>query len=407
MATAVGGRFARSEMTWASYLLLGYFGYLQTVLGPVMPFLQRDLHLSYGIAGLHFSAFAAGMVAAGLVGNRASERWGRPLTFWGGAAGMALGACALALGRQVAVTVAGSGVMGLGGTLLLVTIQAVLAQEHGARRAQAVSEANVLASVGSSLAALCVGVSAGLGLGWRATPLVAVGVLALLALRFRKVALPARPPTRASGRSPAGPLPPLFWAYWSAMILGVAAEWCVAYWGAAYLHRADGIATGTAATLMGLYLGATVAGRVVGSRLVRAVDSARLWAVADGVALGGVLLFWRAPGGPLAVAGLCVAGLGIANLFPLALATGLSLAPAQPDAASARLSLGAGLAILSAPLAVGALADHVGIGAAYGVVPILLGGVGLLALGANGRLSRQRTAGRRGVPAARPVGDER
>jgi len=157
MATAVGGRFARSEMTWASYLLLGYFGYLQTVLGPVMPFLQRDLHLSYGIAGLHFSAFAAGMVAAGLVGNRASERWGRPLTFWGGAAGMALGACALALGRQVAVTVAGSGVMGLGGTLLLVTIQAVLAQEHGARRAQAVSEANVLASVGSSLAALCVG----------------------------------------------------------------------------------------------------------------------------------------------------------------------------------------------------------------------------------------------------------
>ena len=60
----------RSEVTWTAYLLLGYFAYLQTVLGPVMPLLRQELRLSYSQSALHFSAFAAGMVVAGLIGSR-------------------------------------------------------------------------------------------------------------------------------------------------------------------------------------------------------------------------------------------------------------------------------------------------------------------------------------------------
>ena len=73
--------FARTDMTWASYLLLGYFGYLQAVLGPVMPFLRHDLRLSYAAGGLHFSAFAAGMIVAGLTGARVMAWLGRPVVF--------------------------------------------------------------------------------------------------------------------------------------------------------------------------------------------------------------------------------------------------------------------------------------------------------------------------------------
>jgi len=179
------------------------------------------------------------------------------------------------------------------------------------------------------------------------------------------------------------------------VVLSVAAEWCMTFWGADYLEHVVALNAGVAATVMGVYLFGTVAARVVGSRLTGTTTSEALLVAAIGVALAGFSLFWLAPRGPLTFAGLFVTGLGIANLFPLGLATGLGIAPRRSDLASARISLGAGLAIFVAPLTLGGLADHVGIRAAYGVVPLLLCGAGALALGAivsGRRLTRQSSA---------------
>ena len=60
---------------------------------------------------------------------------------------MGAGAIGLTAGRVAAVTVGSVLVMGFGGGLLLVTIQAVLADHHGERRAVALAEANVAASI--------------------------------------------------------------------------------------------------------------------------------------------------------------------------------------------------------------------------------------------------------------------
>ncbi len=374
--------FARTDMTWASYLLLGYFGYLQAVLGPVMPFLRHDLRLSYAAGGLHFSAFAAGMIVAGLTGARVMAWLGRPVVFWGGAVGMALGAVLVVVGGRLALTVAGAGVMGLFGTLLVVTIQAVLSDQHGRYRTRALTEANIGASLASGLAALLVGLCQGVGLGWRAALLIPIALFVLIAARYRRAPLPPRAAGATQGHRPAARLPLLFWLYWVVVVFSVAAEWSLTFWGTDYLHHVIALDTGVAATVMGLYLFGTVLARVLGSRLTRTVPSAMLLVAATGVALAGFLVFWLAPHGPLTIIGLAVTGLGIANLFPLALATGLGIAPESSDTTSARISLGAGLAIFVAPLSLGGLADHVGIRVAYGVVPLLLCAAGVAALGA-------------------------
>ena len=54
--------FLRDRFTWLAYLMLAYFAYLQAVLGPLVPFLRDELHLSYTVSGLHLSAFSIGMV---------------------------------------------------------------------------------------------------------------------------------------------------------------------------------------------------------------------------------------------------------------------------------------------------------------------------------------------------------
>jgi MFS family permease len=79
-------RFVRYPLTWATYALVGYFGYLQTVLGPLMPFLRAEHGFSYTVASLHFSAFALGSIPVGFLGDRVAERWGRrePLGRWSG-----------------------------------------------------------------------------------------------------------------------------------------------------------------------------------------------------------------------------------------------------------------------------------------------------------------------------------
>jgi hypothetical protein len=47
------GVFVRTRFTWLAYILLGYYAYLQASVGPLMPFLRSELHMSYTLEGLH------------------------------------------------------------------------------------------------------------------------------------------------------------------------------------------------------------------------------------------------------------------------------------------------------------------------------------------------------------------
>jgi len=108
-----------------------------------------------------------------------------------------------------------------------------------------------------------------------------------------------------------------------------------------------------------------------------------------GVAAVGFPLFWLARAPALNVAGLFVAGLGIANLYPLALSAATGAAAGQANTASARISLAAGVAILTAPLALGGVADRVGIQSAYGLVIGLLAAAVGMVVWANRIAARQ------------------
>ena len=188
-------RFVRYPLTWATYALVGYFAYLETVLGPLMPFLRAEHGFGYTVASLHFSAFALGAVPVGFFGDRVTGRWGRSASLWGGGVGMAGGALLLAVSPLTAGTILGVFLMGTFGGLLLITTQAVLADRYGGWGAVAITESNVAASACAMLAALAVGIFTGAGLGWRLALLLPGAALALLAARFRAEPL-GRPRTQ-------------------------------------------------------------------------------------------------------------------------------------------------------------------------------------------------------------------
>ena len=374
-------RFVRYPITWAMYGLVGYFAYLETVLGPLMPFLRAEHDFSYTVASLHFSAFALGGVLVGFFGDRVAGRWGRRVSLWGGGAGMAAGVLLLGLSSFAFGTIFGALVMGTLGAQLLVTTQAILADRHGKWNVVALTESNAAASACAILASLAVGVFAALGLGWRVALLLPVVALTLLAARFRAEPL-GQARTHKSEPDRVSPvLPALFWVYFGVLFLGISAEWCIGYWGADFLENGVGLERSSAASALSVFFVAMLAGRLVGSRLARRLPGATLLTVTLCVALAGFPLFWLSEVPALSLLGLFVAGLGIGSVYPLAISAGVSAVPGRTDAATARFSLAGGTAILTAPFVLGAFADRVGIERAYGiVVPLLLAAVVLTLL---------------------------
>jgi MFS family permease len=385
------------RFTWLAYGMLGYYSYMQVSLGPSMPFLRSEHKLNYTEGSLHLSAFAVGMIVAGLVADRLERRLGRYLVWWGGALGMGLGTLLLMLAEPTVLTLAATLLMGSAGSLLLVAIQAGLADRHGENRAVALTESNVIASLTAILAPLMVGSLESLGLGWRSAIGLSVVLMLAAFLLFRKIPIPAKPPAeparlgREDGANPDQRLPLAFWAYWFAIVFGVACEWCMSFWSTDYLITQAGLSQTSAATLLSLFFIAMFFGRIGGSYLVRRFETGRLILIAIAIAGVGFPFFWLVPNPALKIAGLFVVGLGIANFFPLVLSAATGTAPALAGTASSRIALGAGTAILTAPLVLGWTGDQLGLVKAFGVFPVCLALVlaaTVVALRANPRLAK-------------------
>ncbi len=365
--------FVRDRATWLSYWLSLYYAYVLNILGPLTPFLRSELGLDYTLASLHFSAFAAGMLLAGVTADRAVARMGRRRTLWLGAFGMAGGVLMLIVGRQLAVTVAACLVMGSVGSWLLAVYPAVLADRHGRLAAIAFVEATISGGAGAAAAPFCLGLLAHTGMGWRAALLLPVIGLIPLFFIFRSEPLattgavsPPHPSRRRSGR-----LPGVYWLYWAMLATVVSIEFCIAFWAADFVRSERGLAPADAALLGALFLVAMLAGRVVGSRLLYRVQPGWLLFVSLGVTAIGFLIFWQVQNVLGVAVGLIVAGLGVANLYPTTLSQAVGVAPGQPDQASARASLASGAAIIGLPLLLGRIADQVGITLAFGLVVVL------------------------------------
>lgn len=375
--------FVRDRFTWLAYFMLAYYAYLQASLGPLMPFLGAELELSYTMRALHISAFALGMILAGLTADALARRLSRRAVFWGGGAGMALGVLLLTLARTPILTITSSLLMGFLGTYLLVMVQATLSDHHRERRAIAFTESNIAASISATLAPILVSQMENIGVGWRAALILGAFAWLVITLVFSGERIPPSESIVPSQGRNAGNLPYTYWLYWLVIALSVAVEWSMIFWGADFLENVVGLSKVNAAGSMAIFFAAMLIGRISGSRLTRMLPTSRLLIAAILTALVGFPVFWLAQTPALNLIGLFLVGLGVANLFPLTLSAASGVAAAQSNKASARVSFAAGTAILIAPQVLGSTADQIGIHNAFGIAGVLIVAVLLLTMMAN------------------------
>jgi fucose permease len=362
--------FARDRFTWLAYIMLGYYAYVQAILGPSMPFLRTELNLSYTEAGLHFSAFALGMALSGISADRLAHRFGYKTVFWAGAFGMALFALLLSAGQVAVVTITTTFLMAYTGSGLLVMIQTTLAEKHGMFSTVALTEANVIASIGATLAPALIGFAAGIVLGWRAALYAAVLICAVVFFAYRSAVFPSF--AYIANVQKTANLPPKFWIFTFITALAGSIEWCVVLWCADFLEKVLGLAKADASAAVSVYFFANVIGRFLGSRFARVMSTETLLLAVVCLALVGFPLFWISGSATLALVGLFITGLGVGNLFPFTLSAAARAFPEDTNTVSARISMAMGIAILVTPQVLAIIADQIGIQRAYTVVIILL-----------------------------------
>ena len=368
----------RDGPTLLCYGALAGYAFWLYAYGPALALLQAQLRFSDTLLGVYSALWSAGAVLAGVSFAPVARRLPRAAVLWSSAAGATAGAGLFMAARTVGLTLAGAVILGFAGTTMLTCIQAILSDRHGDRRDRALTEANVGAAACAVLAPLLLGLFQATPLGWRATLVLPALGLAFLFVRYRREPLPAAPTGRPA-RGQAG-LSLSCWLLAAMVAVGIAVEFCLIYFGAEMLI-ATGLGTAQAATAMSAFYLGILGGRLGGASLTRRAGRAvPLLYASLAVTAAGFGLFWLAGRPVLAIVGLFVCGLGVANLYPLSLALTLAAAPGNGDTANARIQLLGGALVTAAPYLLGSLADQLGLRAAFTIEPVLIAAALLLLL---------------------------
>lgn len=366
--------FVRDRFTWFTYIALAYVIYVQSaVAGPIMPFLREELNLSYTIGGLHITSLALSGLIIGLIGDGYVQRFGRKRILWLAALGMAMAATLIMVGRSPIVTISGTALIGLSFVNMMIVVQSALADHHSQHRNVALTEANTFAMISAVFSPLMVGWLESIGVGWRGALMIALVAFVVLLMTFYRMPIPEikkRPKKQSTSSDDA--LPPIYWAYWLVLAVGIGVEWGVSVWAADFLHTEVGVTKELGASLITVFFLAMVMGRGIGSILARRISMSRLLIMTAVVTLVGFPLFWLSPFAPLNILGLFIVGLGAANFFPFAMAAAIEAVPDKPDLVNARMASSGSLALLIVPQVLGFTADQVGIKGAYGIVLVLI-----------------------------------
>jgi MFS family permease len=360
----------RDAPTILSYAVVGCFTFWLYAFGPAVTLLRDELGFSYSVLGLYEVFWSGGAALAGAGFAWAARRLGRAALLWGSALATAAGAGLFALSGGVPATLLGAGAFGAAGTMLLTVIQAILSDRHGNRRDQALTEANVGAGASAVFAPLILGALAATAVGWRATFALPAVVLVVLYLRYRSQPLPARPEHHAAAQR--GRLPVACWLFAILTAVSSAIEFCLVYFGPQILIDI-GLSAAAASTAMSSNLTGVLAGRLFGARLTRRPGrSVTLLYASLAITFASVVLFWLTDRPALAILALFLSGVGIANLYPLALSLTLGAADGQEDRANARSQLVLGVLAAAFPFLLGSLADHHGLATGFALEPLLI-----------------------------------
>ncbi|MSW38981.1 MAG: MFS transporter [Actinobacteria bacterium] len=319
---------------------------------------------------------AVGSITAGLITSWVIARIGRGQLLHFSSFAIAVGISMYLLGTSMWITLPGVAITTCSGSLIIQGTGAYLSNHHGRKAPTVISELHAMAAGIGIMAPLLVGAAVAAELNWRLGLVLPVAA-AFVVERVRGKDVSAYGPkaqvtSESSHHDAPGSLPRKFWWTWTTVLCTAATEFALLIWGSDMLRNQGGMGAAASAASLGCIVGGLCIGRLIGARLAQRFGSENIYVGSLVLALIGFLGFWHSTNPLVLVVSLAITGLGMSMHFPLGFDRALRASGNRQDAASARLSLGAGFASGAAPFALGSLSDVYGMVDAYTIVPVAL-----------------------------------
>jgi fucose permease len=379
--------FIRSRVTWLSYILMAYFGFGISLLGPLMPFIAEKMELTFTEIGYHFMLLGAGGLMVSLIGDKVVGRMGNNRMGWSGSITVALALFGIIFGTSLEMTLFFALLFSIGGSFVIMIVTITIVTTNPEHSTKAFSESNIVGGAAMIAGPLLVGSISASVLGWQAIAFLPLMIIIVIAFFFRDTSLSISAPSHnetlaeSTNSTKNNHLPRLFWIFGALFFISVAIEFLISSWGANFLTNVVGYDPSIAASLISLFALAIVVGRLIGRRLLDYMSESRLLMLSLLWVLLTFPIYWLSTVPLLSVAGLFIVGLGIGNMSPLIIAAAMTSAGSATNRASSRLVLFPSLGNLIMLQLMGILADEFGIQPAYGLVVLLVLVAIVIALG--------------------------
>ena len=273
-------RLRLSALSHAVALVFGAYGVGLFLLGPSMTAIAATYGVSLTVAGLSFAAFSLGFLPCVFLAGYLYEQVSRKWTVAGGGALIAFSllfiAAAPAIGARpvFAFGLAGMALLGVGGGLLEVAGNAIMADLNPERAALAVNYAHALLAVGAVVGPWMAGQLMQAGVSWQAPYLVAGGVclVAFIALTLQREPAVESPERMSAADMRALLSRGVVWVALAGIALYVAAETGVVGWVPAFMENNLHASKAASCSIVSVFWLAMTAGRIVctlGASLLR------------------------------------------------------------------------------------------------------------------------------------------
>jgi MFS family permease len=387
---ATAGRHGITRARWAATAFFAVDGFIFASWAVRIPAVKAAAHASPAALGLALLGLSGGAIATMTVSGALCRRFGSSRVLVAAGALLSLALLLPPLARSAPWLGLGLVVFGIGYGCVNVAMNSIAVDVVAALRRPVMPSFHAAWSLGGLF-------GAGLGglLAPRLAPLPHLGIASLLGLAVTVACgrmLPAHPlaatagsagepgrrpgspagsrPGPAAGSRPgpaAGSRPGSGGHAWRVVLLFGLIALCSTYgegaigdWGALHLRQDLGAGPGLAAAGYAAFALAEACGRLAGSWLLARLGQARVLVLGGLTACAGMLAAALAPVLPVALAGFALTGLGVANMFPAAMARAGLLAGPHGVAVASTLGY---TGFLLGPPAIGFLAGSAGLGA--------------------------------------------
>ncbi len=333
--------------------------------------LRAELGTSATVTALHGSTFGVGMFAAGLFGNRLVHRIGRARAFYGACLLVVVGLALYCVGRSVAITLPGAVIGGQAAAMIAMIQPGLIAEHFGVHRSRAFTAVNAAPAIAAVLTAVAIGGAINAGWSWR--PVLFGMALAFCAATFIAGSRTTLPVARSVQRefAPRRLLVKATRRGWREVVLATIVEFPIGVWATVYLKEIGGSSPGAAPILAAAGGVAMFASRLVMPWMLRRFGPNLREIALVCVGLGALGL-WAAPHLWLQVAAIAAIGFAAGPLFNTSVDRFHAIVPnMNTETFGALCSLATGLAVSIGPLALGVIADAVGLHTAILTMPLV------------------------------------